>query len=92
MSFLTSSRFWLAGPFCLIVAVLCLLGMAAWFPAGVGKINNIIMPLVMFPLIWAVLFFYSYLSQQLKVAWAVLGTIAVVHVGILYLQFTSGGM
>jgi len=86
-SFLANGRFWLTGPATLVVSLLFMLAMAAWFPAGAGQVNNIIMPLVMFPLIWAVLFFYTYLTDQLaKAAWIMLALFLVNSV-ILALQF-----
>lgn len=85
--FLKNERFWLTGPFTLLVSLLFMLAMAAWFPAGAGNINNIIMPLVMFPLIWSVLFFYTYLTNNLRQAWWLLLTLFIVNSAILTFQF-----
>ena len=86
-AFLFSQRFWLSGPATLVVTLLVMLAMAAWFPPGIGKVNNIIVPLVMFPLIWAALFFYTYLTQRMQSAWWLLVVLAVVNGVILAFQF-----
>ncbi|MCC2604674.1 hypothetical protein [Planctobacterium marinum] len=86
-SFLASKRFWLTGPVTLVVALVVMLAMAAWFPPGAGKVNNIVMPLVMFPLIWSALFFYTYLTDKLaKAGWIMLALFLVNSV-VLALQF-----
>jgi hypothetical protein len=85
--FLKNGRFWLTGPATLFVSLLVMLGMAVWFPPGAGNVNNIMMPLVMFPLIWAVLFFYTYLTNNMRKAWWLLLALFIVNSAILAVQF-----
>lgn len=86
--FIYKLRFWLAGPATLLVSLLVMLAMAVWFPPGTGKVNNIIMPLVLLPLIWATLFFYTYLTANMrKAVWCLLA-LAIVNSAILAYQFT----
>lgn len=54
-----------AGPMALVVAILILLAMPLWYPAGTGGIDHLVMPVVTFPLIWAVLFFHACLDRRL---------------------------
>lgn len=56
-------RVFFAGPMALVVAILILLAMPLWYPAGTGGIDHLVMPVVTFPLIWAVLFFHACLDR-----------------------------
>ncbi|GAC20463.1 hypothetical protein [Paraglaciecola arctica] len=85
--FLKNKRFWLSGPATLLVSLLVMLAMAVWFPPGVGNVNNIMMPLFMFPLIWAVLFFYTYLATNMHKAQWLLVALFVVNSAILTFKF-----
>ncbi len=85
--FLKNQRFWLSGPSTLLVSLEIMLAMAVWFPAGIGNVNNIMMPLIMFPLIWSVLFFYTYLTPVMQRAWWLLLTLVAINSAILAYQF-----
>lgn len=90
MNFLTSGRFWLAGPVAFVLAILVMLGMSVWFPKGQAQVDNIILPMIVFPLIWAILFFYAYLDRRLKRATYFFLALAAVHFGILVSYFLKG--
>jgi hypothetical protein len=49
--------------------------MTLWLPAGAAGIDNLVLPLVLLPLIWAGLFFHACLDGKL-------GRIAIVAVGL----------
>ncbi|MCG9698431.1 hypothetical protein [Shewanella sp. Isolate11] len=87
IQFLFNQRFWLSGPFTLLVSLEVMLAMAVWYPPGIGNVNNIMMPLVMFPLIWSLLFFYTYLTQIMHRAWWILSALAVINGAILGYKF-----
>ncbi|MBU2878112.1 MULTISPECIES: hypothetical protein [Alteromonadaceae] len=87
LKFLKNRRFWLSGPATLVVSLLFMLAMAVWFPPGAGHVNNIMMPMFMFPLIWAILFFYTYLTTNLQKAQWLLATLFVANSAILAFQF-----
>jgi 4-amino-4-deoxy-L-arabinose transferase-like glycosyltransferase len=87
-AFLKSPGFWLAGPLAFVVSVVVMLGMAVWFPPGIGMINNIIMPLVLFPLLWAVCFFYAYMSSSLKRVGMVFLAILIAHGALFFAHFS----
>ncbi len=89
MNILTSGRFWLAGPGAFVLALLVLLGMAVWFPKGPANLNNIALPMMGFPLIWAVLFFYAYLDRRpSRVSWIFAG-LAAAHLALLINHFVN---
>ncbi|MEM6710436.1 MAG: hypothetical protein AAF648_16790 [Pseudomonadota bacterium] len=80
--------FW-AGPAALIGAVIVMAGMAAWLPAGAGQVNNLVIPLVIFPLIWAVLFFHAILDSRLSRVAGVSLTASGLSAVVLAVHFTT---
>ena len=84
------ARFWFAGPLAFILSIVMMLGMAVWFPKGNAEIDNIVMPLILFPLIWSGVFFFAYLSGSIKkvALWFLLLFLA--HVGLLAWHFSGG--
>lgn len=76
-------RIGFAGPGALIVAPVVMAGMALWLPGGTAGIDNLVIPLVLVPLIWAALFFHACLDSRLsRVAIVALGLFAV-HFGLV---------
>lgn len=59
-------RFLLAGPWTFLAAFVVMASLATWLPEGPGQVDNLILPLVLFPLIWAVMFFHACLTRDLK--------------------------
>ncbi len=90
MNIFASGRFWLAGPVAFFLSIIVMLGMALWFPKGHAGIDNIVLPMILFPLIWAVFFFYAYLDRNIKRVALLFLTVAVIHISLLVLQFTAG--
>lgn len=62
-------------------------GTALWYPEGPAHINNIVVPIALFPAIWAVLFFYLMLDHKLGRAWAVAVALLVVNAGLIGQNF-----
>jgi hypothetical protein len=63
-----------AGPGAVIVAIVVMAGMTLWLPGGAAGIDNLVLPLVLLPLIWAALFFHACLDRKLaRVAFVALG-------------------
>lgn len=81
------SRGILAGPVCFVVAALVMAGTALWYPEGAAHINNIVLPIVVFPAIWAALFFYLMLDRKLGRAWTVAVVLLVVNAGLIGQNF-----
>jgi hypothetical protein len=77
------SRIALAGPVVFICAALVMCGGALWLPKGTAQIDNIVMPIVLFPAIWAALFFYACLDRRLGRAWGVIGSLSAIHVAAI---------
>ncbi|WP_231639021.1 hypothetical protein [Sphingomonas profundi] len=68
----------LAGPGAVIVALAVMAGMTAWVPGGRAGIDNLVLPLVLVPAVWAALFFHACLDRRLwRVAVVALGLLAV---------------
>lgn len=83
-------RFWLrvvlAGPLALVASGLVMAGGALWLPKGAAQIDNLILPIVLFPAIWAALFFYACLDRNLVRAWTVVGGLTLLHAGMIALH------
>lgn len=85
----TKARLWTMLGYAFITAVLIMFGMPIWFPAGVAGINNMIIPMLIFPLIWAVLFFYAVLEERLKRVVIILSCLTAVHLLLLTLHLVN---
>lgn len=88
-----TSRKWLriffAGPGAVIVAVAIMAGSTLWLPRGAAGIDNLVLPLVLAPLIWAGLFFHACLDSRLaRVAFVAIGLLAI-HGGLVAHKFSS---
>jgi hypothetical protein len=69
----------LAGPIALIAACLIMAGGAIWIPPGKAQVDNLVFPIVLFPLLWTALFLYSCLDKKLGRAYAIVGALAAVN-------------
>lgn len=65
-SFLRSSRFWMAGPVALFLSIFFMASMSLWLPQGAAGIDHLVLPIVLFPLIWSVFFFYAVMADNKK--------------------------
>ncbi len=72
-------RWLLAGPLVFVVAGLVMSGGALWVPDGPAQIDNIVLPIVLFPAIWALLFFYASLDRRLGRAYTVVLGLGLFH-------------
>ena len=52
-----AARWLLAGPIALAASLATLLAMPLWLPSGSAGLNDIALPIILLPLIWAVPFF-----------------------------------
>ena len=76
-------RFILAGPVAILVALTLLAGMPLWLPGGAAGIDNLAVPLVLAPLIWAGLFFHACLDRNLARVALVAAALFLVHGGLV---------
>jgi hypothetical protein len=80
-------RIGFAGPGAIVVAVVMMAGMTQWLPQGSAGIDNLVVPLVLLPIIWAALFFHACLDRDLRrVAVIALGLL-LVHGGLVAHKF-----
>jgi len=78
-----------AGPGAFIIALVIMAGMALWLPQGAAQIDNLVLPLVLFPLIWAALFFHACLDgKRSRIALVAVG-LCVIHAGLVANKFLS---
>ena len=86
------SRKWmrglLAGPLALLAACLLMAGGALWIPPGKAQVDNLVFPVVLFPLLWTALFLYSCLDKKLGRAYAVVGALTVANAALLVFHLT----
>ncbi|MFQ8430723.1 hypothetical protein [Amaricoccus sp. W119] len=66
------TRWLLAGPGAVLLGLVTMCAMTLWLPAGPGGVDNIAIPIVLMPLLWAVPFFYATLEPDLERATAVM--------------------
>ncbi|MGB0954587.1 MAG: hypothetical protein ACPGZP_01155 [Panacagrimonas sp.] len=85
------SRGLLAGPLVFVTSAAVMAGGAAWIPEGAASIDNIVLPIVLFPAIWAALFFYASLDRNLLRAWLITLALLVVNAGLVAGEFLGGG-
>lgn len=87
------SRRWiriaLAGPGAVIVALVMMAGMALWLPGGAAGIDNLVLPLILVPLIWAGLFFHACLDRRLGRVAIVAGGLLAIHGGLIAQKFSA---
>lgn len=74
-----ATRWLLAGPGALVVAVLVIAAMPLWVPQGQAGVNNIVYPLILSPLIWAVAFVYAVIENNLVRGCCILAGLVLVH-------------
>lgn len=79
-------RIGFAGPGAIMIALVIMAGMTLWLPRGAAGIDNLVLPLVLAPLIWAALFFHACLDRKLgRVATVAIGLLAL-HAGLIARQ------
>lgn len=86
-------KFWLrvllAGPLTLVCATLVMAGGAIWLPKGAAQIDNLLLPILLFPAIWAALFFHACLAPKLGRAYGVTAIVALLQLAMIGVHFLS---
>lgn len=82
-------RVLLAGPLVFVCASLVMAGGALWLPGGAAGIDNLVLPVLLFPAIWAALFFYACLAPRLARAYGVIAALALLHLALLGAHFLA---
>lgn len=83
-------RIFLVGPLVFLSAFLAVCGASVYLPAGPARIDNVAIPLVLFPAIWALLFFYSYLDSRLIRAYTVVLLVLGANLALVLLHISGG--
>lgn len=83
------ARILLAGPVPVLVALGVLAGMPLWLPGGAAGIDNVVVPLVLAPLVWAALFFHACLDASLRRVALVAGALFLLHAGLVAQRFLA---
>lgn len=73
------TRWLLGGPMAVLIAILAMGAMPLWFPAGAAGVDHLIFPLILFPALWAIPFFYAILAENLRRAALVMSGLAIVN-------------
>ncbi|WP_234810815.1 hypothetical protein [Sphingobium herbicidovorans] len=69
------------------MTIIMMAGMALWLPGGRAGIDNLVLPLVLAPLIWAVLFFHACLDRRIGRVTLVALALLLIHGGLLAHKF-----
>ena len=59
------TRWLLAGPGAILAGAATMAAMPLWVPPGAAGVNDIALPVLLLPVIWAVPFFYACLAENL---------------------------
>lgn len=62
-----------------VVALLMVLGSSRWLPPGAGAVNHLVLPVLIFPLVWTVLILALFVARRRGRVWAVLGGLGASH-------------
>lgn len=87
----THSRLWrwiLAGPISLFLSILIMATLPLIMPGGAGGVNNLLLPVLLFPLLWAVCSIWPVAVDRLSKCILVYSGLIVFCMIILTLKFT----
>jgi hypothetical protein len=85
----TIARVILAGPIVLLLSALVFAGMPLWLPRGAAGIDHIILPLILLPAVWAILFFHAVLDRSLARVAIVALVIGAANAAMLFFHFAT---
>lgn len=76
----------LGGPLAFIASFLVMCGSVLWLPAGAAQVNNLVIPVLIFPLLCTLSFIYILVDSRPARAFSVLGLMVVGHLAMLALH------
>lgn len=76
----TLVRWLLAGPGAILAALATMAAMPVWMPAGSAGVNDVALPIILTPLLWAIPFFHAVLATNLVRASVILSAVIAVQV------------
>lgn len=80
-------RWIMAGPLTLIASVVTMASMPLWLPGGAAGIDNLIIPLLLFPALWAGYFLYSLMEARPLRGLVVIAALIAVNAAVIYNRF-----
>ena len=80
----------LAGPLVLLCSLVIMGGANWWVPPGAGGVNDIVLPILLYPAVWTALFFYACFERRLGRGYALVGGLVALHAIVFVLR--TGGM
>ncbi|RKQ72383.1 hypothetical protein [Oceanibaculum indicum] len=83
------TRWLLGGPMAILIAILAMGAMPLWFPVGAAGVDHLIFPLILFPALWAIPFFYAILAENLRRATLVMTGIAILNAAGIAVLWTA---
>lgn len=84
------ARIVLAGPLALICSIVIMGGSLVWLPPGAGGVNHIVLPILLYPAVWTVLFFYACFERRLGRGYLVMSGLLALH-AVLIAMSRAGG-
>ena len=85
------ARVILAGPLTVVCSILAMGGMSTWLSPGAGQVNHLVVPVAVFPAIYATLLIYSCFDRNLVRAYLIVGGILAVNIAAIGIHFRSMG-
>ena len=73
----------LAGPGAFVAAVVLMCGAALYLPQGAAGVNNLVLPAVLFPLLWTAGFLYALLDPSLARAGLVMLAVSLANTAFI---------
>ena len=71
-----------------VFAVIVTAGANQWIPAGRAGVDHIVIPIVVFPLIWVTFAVMLFAARSRGRAWAIVGGVTATHVALIIRSFT----
>ncbi|MEM7058157.1 MAG: hypothetical protein AAF557_11250 [Pseudomonadota bacterium] len=81
------TRWILAGPVALILAIVTMASMPFWLPEGPAKVDHLAFPIVLFPLIWTITVVYPCLADNLPRATLIMLGLTVMQAALVTSAF-----
>ena len=69
----------LVGPLVFLCSLGIMGGANLWLPPGAGGVNDIVLPILLYPAVWTALFFYACFERRIWRGYAIVGGIAALH-------------
>lgn len=81
------TRWILAGPIALILAIVTMATMPFWVPEGPAKVDHLAFPIVFFPLIWTITVVYPCMEDNLPRATLIMVGLTAVQTALIVSAF-----